>query len=300
MQSWLEGRIWVGKGAQATGMSASLRIQSSKADSNTWESFTRSELKLESVHQESPRSDVFRKRATKPLLNQRQRQKHLTWAVEKNNWTVAQWSKVLFSDKSKFCISFGNQGPRVWRKSGEAQNPCCLKSSVKFPQSVMIWAAMSSAGVGPLCFLKSTVNAAVYQEILEHFMLPSADKLYGDADFIFQQDLAPAHTAKGTKSWFNDHGVTVLDWPANSPDLNPIENIWGIVKRKMRDTRPNNADDLKATVKETWASIPPQQCHKLITSMPRRIEAVIKAKGAPWWVFVKCEPKSSLLKEPKT
>ncbi len=149
---------------------------------------------------------------------------------------------------------------------------------MKFPQSVMIWAAMSSAGVGPLCFLKSTDNAAIYQEILEHFMLPSADKLYGDADFIFQQDLAPAHNAKGTKSWFNDHGVTVLDWPANSPDMNPIENLWGIVKRKMRDTRPNNADDLKATVKETWASIPPQQCHKPITSMPRRIEAVMKAK----------------------
>ncbi len=127
---------------------------------------------------------------------------------------------------------------------------------MKFPQSVMIWAAMSSAGVGPLCFLKSTVNAAIYQEILEHFMLPSADKLYGDADFIFQQDLAPAHTAKGTKSWFNDHGVTVLDWPANSPDLNPIESL-------------------------KTASIPPQQCHKLITSMPRRIEAVIKAKEAP-------------------
>ncbi len=284
MQSWLEGRIWVGKGAQATGMTASLRILSSKADSNTCDSVTRSELKLESVHQESPRSDVFRKRATKPLLNQRQRQKHLTWAMEKKNWTVDQWSKVLFSDESK--LSF--QGSRVWGKSGEAQNPCCLKSSVKFPQSVMIWAAMSSAGVGPLCFLKSTVNAAIYQEILEHFMLPSADKLYGDADFIFQQDLAPAHTTKGTKSWFNDHGVTVLDWPANSPDLNPIENLWGIVKRKMRDTRPNNADELKAAIKATWASIPPQQCHKLITSMPRRIEAVIKAKGAPtkYWVHI--------------
>ncbi len=113
----MEGRIWVGKGAQATGMTASLRIQSSKADSNTWESFTRSGLKLKSVHLESPRSDVFRKRATKPLLNQRQRQKHLTWAVEKNNWTVAQRSKVLFSDESKFCISFGNQGLRVWRKT---------------------------------------------------------------------------------------------------------------------------------------------------------------------------------------
>ncbi len=190
MQSWLEGRIWVGKGAQATGMTASLRILSSKADSNTCESFTRSGLKLESVHQESPCSDVFRKRATKPLLNQRQRQKHLTWAVEKNNWTVAQWSKVLFSDKSKFCFSFGNQGPRVWRKSGEAQNPSCLKSSVKFLKSVMIWGPVTSAGVGPLCFIKSKVNAAVYQEILEHFMLPSADKLYGDTDFLFQQDFS--------------------------------------------------------------------------------------------------------------
>ncbi len=59
-----------------------------------------------------------------------------------------------------------------------------LKSSVKFPQSVMICAAMSSAGVGPLCFLKSTVNTDIYQEILEHFMLPSADKLYGDAGSI--------------------------------------------------------------------------------------------------------------------
>ncbi len=284
MQSWLEGRIWVGKGAQATGMTANLRIQSSKADSNTCESFTRSELKLESVHQESPRSDVFRKRATKPLLNQRQRQKRLTRAVEKKNSVV---QSPLF--RWKYILHFiWKQGPRVWRKSGEAQNPCCLKSSVKFLQSVMIWAAMSSAGVGPLCFLKSTDNAAIYQEILEHFMLPSADKLYGDADFIFQQDLAPAHTAKGTKSWFNDHGFTVLDWPANSPDLNPIENLWGIVKRKMRDTRPNNADELKVTVKETWASIPPQQCHKLITSMPRRIEAVIKAKGAPtkYWVHI--------------
>ncbi len=140
----------------------------------------------------------------------------------------------------------------------------------------MIWAAMSSAGVGPLCFLKSTVNAAIYQDILEHFMLLSADKLYGDADFIFQQDLAPAHTAKGTKSWFNDHGVGVLDWPANSPDLNPIENIWGIVKRKMRDTRPNNADDLKAAIKATWASITPQQCQRLIASKPRRIDASIE------------------------
>ncbi len=116
------------------------------------------------------------------------------------------------------------KSPRVWRKGGEAHSPSFLKSSVKFPQSVMIWGAMSSAGAGPLCFLKTNVTAPVYQEMLEHFMLFSADQLFKDADFIFQQDLAPAHTAKSTKSWLNDHGVGVLDRPANSPDLNPIEN----------------------------------------------------------------------------
>ncbi len=153
------------------------------------------------------------------------RQRRLTWAKEKKNWTVAQGSKVLFSDESKFCISFGKQGPRVWRKRGEAHSPSFLKSSVKFPKSVMIWGAMSSAGVGPLCFLKTYITAHFYQEILEYFMLPSADQLFKDADFVFQQDLAPAHTAKNTKSWLNDHGVGVLDWPANSPDLNPRESM---------------------------------------------------------------------------
>ncbi len=99
----------------------------------------------------------------KPLLNNRQHQKRLAWAKDKKDWTAAEWSKVMFSDESKFCISFGNQGPRVWRKRGEAQNPRCLRSSVKFPQSVMVWGAMSSAGIGPLCFLRSKVNTAVYQ-----------------------------------------------------------------------------------------------------------------------------------------
>ncbi len=77
---------------------------------------------------------------------------------------------------------------------------------------------MSSAGVGPL--------------------VPFADQLFKEAYLIFQQDLAPAHTAKSIKSWLNDHGVGVLDWPAKLPDLNPIDNLWGVVKREMRNKRP--------------------------------------------------------------
>ncbi len=152
-------------------MTTRLRIQSSKADSNTWESYTRSELKLESTSE---------------------RQKRLTWAVEKNNWTVTQWSKVLFSDECTFWKSRSQSLEEEWRGT----------------ESMLLKVQCEVSTVSDL-----PGNAAIYQEILVHAMLPSAS------------DLAPAHTAKGTKSWFNDHGVTVLDWPANSPNLNPIENL---------------------------------------------------------------------------
>ncbi len=127
---------------------------------------------------------------------------------------------LLSGPKSSFQINAFHLEIKVWRKSGEAQNPCSLKSSVRFLKSVMIWGVVTSAGVGQLCLIKSKVNSAIYQEILEHFMLPPADKLYGDADFLFQQDLAPAHSDKTTSKWFADHDITEFDWPGNMPDLN--------------------------------------------------------------------------------
>ncbi len=144
----------------------------------------------------------------------------------------------------------------------------CLKSSVKFTESVMIFCCHV------ICWCWSTVFSEVHSQ---RSHLPGNIRAL-HSSFCWQA-LEPAHTAKGTKSWFNDHGVTVLDWPANSPDLNPIENLGGNVKRKMRDTRPNNADDLKATIKATYASITPEQSHRLIASMPCRIDEVIHAKG---------------------
>ncbi len=230
-------------------MAASLRILSSKADSNTWESFTRSELKLESAHQESPRSDIFRKRATKPLLKQKHCQKHLTWAKETNNWNVPQWSKVRF--RWKYILHL------IWKPMSQSleeewRGTCWLKSSVKFTQSVMIWAAMSSAGVGPLCFLKSTVNAAIYKDILEHFMLPSADKLYGD-DFILPEGLGTCpHCQRYQK---------LVQWPWCYCAWLPSKLAWPEPDRAsmMRDTRPNNVDD-QNPIENLWERHQTQQC----------------------------------------
>ncbi len=116
-----------------------------------------------------------------------------------------------------------------------AHSPSCLKSSVKFPQSVMFGVQCHLLVLVQLCFLKTNV----YQEILEHLMLPSADQLFKDADFIFPLDLAPAHTAKSTKSWLNNQDGGVLDSPAKSPDLNPHRESMGYCKKenKKRDQK---------------------------------------------------------------
>ncbi len=256
MQSWLEGRNWVGKCAQATGMIASLRIQSSKADSNTWESFTRSELKLESVHQESPRSDIFRKRDTKQLLKHKHHQKYLTWAKEEKNWTVAQWSKVLLH-----FICKSRSGGRLERRRIHVLEVQCKVSEVS-----------DELGCRDVCwcwfivFYQVQSQLSIYQEILELLMLIS----------FSSRTLAPAHTAKPTSKWSADYDISVFDWPDNMPDLNPIWNLWDIFKRKMRNSGSNNTDELNI------ASAVPQtdRFHSLLT------DAGVCAKGAPtkYWV----------------
>ncbi len=166
-----------------------------------WVNFTRNGLRLGSRHQEPPHTDVSRNLATVVvflLLSH-------SWTTDnvlpglRRRRTVAQWSKVLFQMRASFVFHLET---KVLESGGRVEKliaQVAWSPVLSFHSPVMIWGAMSSASVGPLCFLKTNVTAPVYQEILEHFMLPSADQLFKDADFIFQQDLAPAHTAKSTK-----------------------------------------------------------------------------------------------------
>ncbi len=148
------------KRAQPTERTAALWGLSSKIDSRIWVNFTRNGLKLGSRHQEPPHTDVSKNLATVVVRG-------ILPGLRREELDCCPVVQSTLSDESKFCISFGNQGPRVWRKGGEAHSPSCLKSSDKFPQSVMIWGAMSSAGVGPLCFLKTTSLHPVTKKMFE-------------------------------------------------------------------------------------------------------------------------------------
>ncbi len=163
---------------------------------------------------------------------------------------ITQWKRVLWSDESVFQVFFGRNGRRVLRTKEEKDHPDCYQQQVQKPGSVMVWGCVSALGKGNLPFCDGTINAEKYIEILEHNMLPSRRHLFQGRPCIFQQDNAKPHSAHITKSWLRRKRVRVLDWPACSPDLSPIENVWRILKRKMRQRRPRTVAHLKTCLQE--------------------------------------------------
>jgi hypothetical protein len=154
----------------------------------------------------------------------------------------------------------GDYRKRVIRSKEEAFHKDCLKRTVKFPKSVMIWGCMSARGLGKYQFIEGTVNAVKYQEILQNSLLPSLQFLYPQDDFIFQQDGAACHTAKTTKKWFGEHNINVLSWPSNSPDLNVIETLWHKIKSYLRNHPQRTIQNLKNQIEKIWASFTPEFC----------------------------------------
>lgn len=143
----------------------------------------------------------------------------------------------------------------------------------------MVWGCMGWNGVGKIHVIDQIMTKDVYKQILEENLLQSKKQLKIPRGFIFQQDNDPKHTANIIKQWFEQKRINVLKWPAQSPDMNPIEHLWAILKRNLRNHQPSNKKELCEIVATEWHKLKPEDTQALIESMPRRISALIQAKG---------------------
>jgi len=213
-----------------------------------------------------------------PYISKANRLHRVKWCKARLNWSLEQWKKVLWSDESPFVLRF-NRKTRVWRTHNERYTPIATVGTVKSDTKLMVWGCFAAHGVGRLYRIHGIMDGEMYRKILDVEMWKSSRTLFARRPWIFQQDNDPKHTARATKEWFQDHNIPLLSWPAQSPDLNPIENLWSILDLRMKNRKPGNLDQLFETLQEAWNNLPVDLLNKLVESMPRRCQAVIDAKG---------------------
>lgn len=222
-------------------------------------------------------------RPKKPFLSIRHIKQRLKFALKYQHWTEDDWMRVIWSDESKV-NRFGSDGTKWgWKKPNSNMKTHHVHQTVKHGGgSLMIWGCMSVHGVGNLEIIDGALNAEYYCRILGSNLASSISK-YGDDlnNFIFQHDNDPKHTSRLAKNWLLDNSIEVLDWPAQSPDLNPIEHLWFYLKNKLSDYEesPASMHGLRSRLIQEWQEIPKEVCVNLIKSMPKRISAVLKSRG---------------------
>lgn len=221
-----------------------------------------------------------RKPSKKPFISKKNRKARLAFARAHISWDAAQWRNILFSDESKFNIKGSdNKNFTVRRPKNERIKPQYCKGTVKHGGgSTMVWGCFSYAGVGPIHQIITTMDRFVYKNMLENVMLPYAEENM-PIIWVFQHDNDPKHTSKFVKDWLSDTNIKTLAWPAQSPDLNPIENLWSIVDRKIKRDSETNKHNIFSRIQDAWNNISNDQIERLIDSMPRRCAEVIKNKG---------------------
>ncbi len=193
------------------------------------------------------------------------------------NDSEENWVKVLWSDETKIQLFGINSTRRVWRRRNAAYDPKNTIPTIKHGGgNIMLWGVFLLRGQDNCTASKGrwtgpcTVRARA---------LTPARALKMGRGWVFQHDNDPKHTTKATKDWLMKKHIKVLEWPSQSPDLNPIENLWRELKVQVAKRQPRNLNDLERICKEEWDKIPPEMCANLVANYKKRLTSVIANKG---------------------
>jgi transposase len=218
-----------------------------------------------------------------PLTPTRKRNR-LRFAKKYQHWTEDDWKRVVFSDETKI-NRLGSDGKQyTWVQGKRPLQDHNTNQKYKHGGgSLFLWGCITSHGQGFICQIEGGLDAALYCDILNDDFISTLN-YYGidRSKVVFQQDNDPKHTSKKAKAWFQKNKIELLDWPPYSPDLNPIENMWYYLKCQLAkyETQATSIYHLWERVQEVWERDDVKSLSmKVIDSMPRRIQAVIKAKG---------------------
>jgi transposase len=219
----------------------------------------------------------WKKLQGKPKLTATHKQNRLNFARKYMEWKL-EWRNVVFSDEKKFNLDGPDCYSCYWHDLSQ-QN--VVRSKRNFGGgSLMVWGAFSYNSKLPICFISTRMNSEKYLELLEDVLIGHID-INATEDIVFQQDNASIHVSKQSKAWFAERDIPLLEWPACSPDCNPIENLWGILAGMVyaNGRQFDNISSLKAVIQECWAKIDMATLQKLSDSMPNRIFQVIRNGG---------------------
>lgn len=205
-------------------------------------------------------------------------QRRLSFAQGYANWTEEDWSRVIFSDETHIEV-YGRSRVWVQRPPGKAFDPQYIAQHMPHSERVSLWGCFCSKGIGQAEIFTGEFKAPKYVGILQHNLIQTALHFYPKEHWWLQQDNAPQHRSQLASIWFHNHGVDRIDFPPYSPDLNPIENIWGIVKSQVEQRLVHTIEEVEQVLKQVWEALDTSLLAKLIASMPARCQAVIANKG---------------------